>query len=275
MIRRAPETFSYAAPGDAFAKRVIIRLIECMTGQPRLKRIYQAYRDQPASSDFWNAAVQRLKLKLDYDAGPLESWPRRGPLVVVCNHPFGVVDGLAICALVARLRPDFRILANALLGRADEVQGHLLPVDFAGSREALAVNLRSRALARDHLAAGGCLIVFPAGGVSTTPSLLHRRAVDAPWGAFTAKLIAQSRADVAPVYFAGQNSRLFQIASHIHMTLRLSLLFKEAHDRIGGTVAMTPGRVHKFAELSGFQGPALMDHLRRITYALADPAPER
>jgi putative hemolysin len=46
---------------------------------------------------------------------------------------------------------------------------------------------------------------------------------------------------VAPVYFEGQNSRLFQVASHIHMTLRLSLLFKEPHDRIGDQVALHPG----------------------------------
>jgi putative hemolysin len=274
VTRPVAETFSYAAPGDALLKRVIIRLIERMTGQPRLKRLYQAYRDDPAPEDFWNEAVRRLKLKLVYDPAPLNSWPRKGPLVVVCNHPFGVLDGLAICALVARLRPDFQILANALLGRTDEVHGHLLPVDFSGSKQAMAVNLKSRAQARDHLAAGGCLIVFPAGGVSTTPSPWHRRAVDAPWGSLTAKLIVQTKADVAPVYFAGQNSRLFQIASHINLTLRLSLLFKEAHDRIGGAVVMAPGKVQPYGELSGLQGKALMDHLRDITYGLAAQVPE-
>ena len=80
---------------------------------------------------------------------------------------------------------------------------------------------------------GGCLVVFPAGGVSTTPTIWHKRAIDTEWKNFTARLISQAKAPVAPVYFAGQNSRLFQLASHISMTLRLSLLFKEVHDRIG------------------------------------------
>jgi putative hemolysin len=190
--------------------------------------------------------------------------------VVVCNHPFGVVDGLSICALVASLRPDFRILTNAILTRAEEVRHHLLPVDFSGTETAMKTNLQSRAEARDHLAAGGCLIVFPAGGVSTTPSPWHRKAVDAAWGSFTARLIAQAKATVAPVYFEGQNSRLFQIASHIHLTLRLSLLFKEAHDRIGSKVAMHPGAAIPYAKLTQFGGGrALMDHLRKVTYALA------
>ncbi len=86
----------------------------------------------------------------------------------------------------------------------------------------------------------------------------------------TAKLIVQARACVAPVYFEGQNSRLFQIASHIHLTLRLSLLFKETHDRIGGRVVVRPGDGVPYAALEPLGGgKALMDHLRGLTYALA------
>jgi putative hemolysin len=266
------DAFSYAAPGDPLFKRIVIRLVEHMTGQPRLKRIYQAYRDEcrAAPVDFWQEAVHRLKLTLVYEGRDLESWPRLGPLVVVCNHPFGVVDGLAICALVAGIRPDFRILTNAVLTRAQEIRQHLLPVDFSGTETALKTNLHSRAEAREHLVKGGCLIVFPAGGVSTTPSLWKRKAVDAAWGSFTAKLIVQAKATVAPVYFEGQNSRLFQIASHIHLTLRLSLLFKEAHDRIGSRVVMHPGAAIPYAALAPLGGGrALMEHLRKVTYNLA------
>ena len=169
MIRR-PDTFSYAAPGDPLLKRLVIRLIERTTGQPRLKRLYLDYKAQSAPADFWREAIALLKLKLVFDRGPLESWPRQGALVVVCNHPFGVVDGLVICALVAGIRPDFRILTNAVLTRAEEIRQHFLPVDFSESREALKTNLESRAQAREHLMTGGCLIVFPAGGVSTTPA---------------------------------------------------------------------------------------------------------
>ncbi|HWC63559.1 MAG TPA: lysophospholipid acyltransferase family protein [Rhizomicrobium sp.] len=267
------DAFSYAAPGDPLLKRIVIRLVERMTGQPRLKRLYREYQEAQKSrgpTDFWQEAVTRLKLTLVYDRRPLESWPRSGPLLVVCNHPFGVVDGLSICALVAGVRPDFRILINAVLTRAEEVRHHLLPVDFSGNEAATKTNLRSRAAARDHLAQGGCLIVFPAGGVSTTPSLWHRRAVDAAWGSFTARLVVQAKAAVAPVYFEGQNSRLFQIASHIHLTLRLSLLFKEAHDRIGSKVVMRPGAAIAYSGLAQFGGGrALMDHLRKVTYDLA------
>ena len=263
------ETFSYATPGDPPLKRLTIRLIERMTGQPRLKRIYRQYRAEGRAGNFWEQAIQRLRLNLVFDSGPLETWPRKGPLVIVCNHPFGVIDGLSICALTARIRPDFRILTNAVLNRAEEIKPHLLPMDFSGTREAMGLNLKSRSHARAHLAAGGCLIVFPAGGVSTTPSIWHARAVDAQWKNFTAKLILGTHAPVAPLYFAGQNSRLFQIASHLHQTLRLSLLFKEVHDRIGADIHMRPGSLIPFAQLAHLPPDALIAELRARTYALA------
>jgi len=117
---RQPEPFSNAAPGDPLLKRLLIQLIERMTGQPHLKRLYLDYKTQRAPADFWQGAIKRLKLKLVFDPKPLESWPRQRPLMVVCNHPFGVVDGLVICALVSGIRPDFRILTNAVLTRAKE-----------------------------------------------------------------------------------------------------------------------------------------------------------
>lgn len=271
MNRDGFDHFSYAAPGDAPLKRFVIRLIERMTGQPRLKRIYRQYREDRNAGNFWEEALRRLRLTLMFDPAPLAQWPADGPLVIVCNHPFGVIDGVAICALTSRLRPDFRILTNAVLNRAEEIAGHLLPVDFSPTPDAQRTNLRSRALARAHLAAGGCLIVFPAGGVSTTPRLWHRRAVDAEWKGFTGRLILGAKAPVAPVYFAGQNSRLFQIASHLHQTLRLSLLFKEVHDRMGSTIHLSPGAPIPFAEIAHLAPSPLMAELRRRTYALAAP----
>jgi putative hemolysin len=269
MNRDAFDNFSYAAPEDAPLKRCIIRLIERMTGQPRLKRIYLQYRQDRGAANFWEEALSRLRLRLAFDPAALAQWPATGPLVIVCNHPFGVIDGVAICAVTARIRSDFRILTNAVLTKAEEIRGHLLPVDFAETREALRTNLQSRALARAHLAAGGCLIVFPAGGVSTTPSLWHSKAVDAEWKSFTGRLILGAKAPVAPLYFKGQNSRLFQIASHLHQTLRLSLLFKEVHDRMGSDIHMRPGPVIAFEEIAHLTPAALMAELRARTYGLA------
>jgi putative hemolysin len=98
-------------------------------------------------------------------------------------------------------------------------------------------------------------------------------AVVAEWKTFTAGLIVQAKAPVVPVYFAGQNSRLFQIASHISMTLRLSLFFKEVYDKIGSEIRVRIGRVIPFAELAAIDRKKLMEFLRTETYALAAQVP--
>ena len=85
-------------------------------------------------------------------------------------------------------------------------------------------------------------MVFPAGGISTSPDKFGRQpATDAPWQPFVSQLVEKSRATVLPLYFDGQNSRLFQIVSHLSLTLRLALIFKEVKARMGTTLAVSVG----------------------------------
>lgn len=272
----AEPLFSYADPAFSWPKRALIRLIESFTGQPRLKRLYMAHHDHPRPGEsFFAAAVRSLELDVGFDREALAAIPKTGPLVIVANHPYGVLDGIIVTWLMESVRTDFKVLTNAVLLRAPETREYLLPVDFSETPEALATNLATREAARRLLDAGGAVVVFPAGGVSTTIDRLGRgRAIDAPWQPFTAQLIQRSKASVVPMFFAGQNSRLFQLASHIHMTLRLSLIFKEVRDRIGTPLPVTIGACISPEEIRAFgDRKALMEELRRRTYGLGGLAP--
>jgi putative hemolysin len=264
--------FSYADETTPPLRRRVIRTVERLTGQPELKRLYEQHQRQPrAGESFWSAAVRRLRLDVRYDASKLAGLPRTGPLVIVANHPYGVLDGLVIAWLVERIRPDFKILTHAALLRAPEAAPNLLPVDFSGTDAALATNLASRAAARDQLAQGGCIVVFPAGGVSTSPDRLGRKpALDAPWQPFTAQLIERARATAASIHFEGQNSRVFQIASHFSLTLRLALIFHEVRSRMGASLRVAIGDPIGWDALSLIgDRKAVMGELRRRTEALA------
>jgi putative hemolysin len=197
-------------------------------------------------------------------------------LLVVCNHPYGVLDGVVSCHIVGKVRPDFRVLTNAVICKAEPLRKYLLPIDFSETKAAMATNLQSRAEAIAHLKAGGCILIFPAGGVSTTPKWWQRRAIDSEWKTFTAKLITAGQAPVAPLYFAGQNSTLFQLVSHVSLTLRLAFLFHEVHNKIGSEVRTALGDIIPYTDLSLFKDRrALMAFLREKTYAagtaLCDP----
>jgi putative hemolysin len=268
--------FSYAELSDPLVKRGLIRLVEKATGQPALKRLYlENQRNSRPSESFWQAAVRSLALDVQFDREALARVPRTGPTVIVANHPYGVLDGIVVSWLVARVRSDFLVLTNAVLLRAPEVRDFVLPVDFAKTPEALATNLASRATARAHLEKGGAVVVFPAGGVSTAPDFLGLRpAVDANWQPFTSQLIQRARATVVPIWFGGQNGRLFQIASHLSQTLRLSLIFHEVHSRIGAALPVAIGAPIPFTAIAHIQDrQALADELMRRTYALAPFAP--
>ncbi|MBI1211025.1 MAG: glycerol acyltransferase [Alphaproteobacteria bacterium] len=264
------DEFSYASEDDSPFRRMVIQVIERMSGQPHLKRLYLEHQNHPEPGEsFWNAAVRKLELQVEFNRDAISEIPKEGRCIIVANHPFGVLDGIVACWLVSQIRTDFKVLTNALLNRAEEIKPYLLPIDFEETREALETNLRSRAESKALLDKEGVLIIFPGGTVSTTPTVLARKAKDPEWKNFTAKMILQGKAPVVPIFFAGQNSRLFQVASHLSMTLRLSLLFKEVHDRIGGALQFRIGQRIPYEELAQIKDRTkVMEYLREQTYAL-------
>ena len=132
---------------------------------------------------------------------------------------------------------------------------HILPVDFSGTREALQTNIRSRAEARKVLERGGVLIVFPSGGVAKARTF-RGPAEDLEWKCLAARLILRSGAAVLPVFFAGQNSRMYQVAAKLNQTLKLSLLFHEVSNKIGARIDVSLGDVVSAAKLSSVGDPA-------------------
>ena len=260
---------SYAAAEDSLPRQAMIRLVERLSARRRLVRAYeQARRSLRPGDDVWAVALHSLGITVRYSKDGLAAVPRQGPLVVVANHPFGVVDGLAACHLISTVRPDFKVVAMSTLCRVPEVRPHILPINFAGTREAVTMSARSRREARALLGAGGCLIIFPAGAVSTARHVFGK-AVDAEWHPFAGRMILDHAAAVLPIRFEGKNGLLFQLASRVSPTLRLSLLLQEAASRMGKSVDAHLGDVLPFDALRSIGDPkALVDHLRRITYAV-------
>jgi putative hemolysin len=168
----------------------------------------------------------------------LQSIPASGPHVVVANHPFGIVDGVILCWMVSQVRRDFKIMRHRVLYQAPEVREHIIPIDLSETREATRQNIAARQDAERILAAGGVLIVFPSGAVAKTKGPFGR-AVDLDWKPFVAKMLLRTGADVLPVFFHGQNSRLYQVAANVSLTLKLSLLFHEAINKIGSPITVS------------------------------------
>ncbi len=262
---------SYASSAATRAGQAVIRLVENVTGRPRLIRRAAGYEAEVAAGrDFWEVMVARYGLRLEVFDGALEVIPRDGPLVVIANHPFGILDGLVLGHILARTRGDFRILAHRVFRRAEALDRVILPLSFDETKEAQRLNVVTRAAALRYLADGGAIGIFPGGTVATAPKPFGQP-LDPVWRGFTAKLVARSRATVVPIYFDGHNSRLFQVASHLNYTLRMALLIREFGARVDAPVRLAVGAAMPPQTLAPLAGDpkAMMDFLRAATYRLA------
>jgi putative hemolysin len=265
--------FTYSRPEQPLAQRALIRAVELFTGQPRLERLYRNWaRHKWAGENIFAAAMRLLEIEIDTDDDAWMRVPAKGPLLIVANHPFGVIDGMALGHLATRVRPDTRIMTHSLLCQPPEARDYLLPVDFGGTPEAQATTLATRRRALAWLGTGHSLAVFPGGSVSTSQHPWRGAAIDPAWHPFVAKLARQPGVTIVPVYFHGQNSRLFQLASHTHYALRIALLFRESARRIGTTLTVSVGRPFPSCNLATMTDrAAVLRELRRRTYALAGP----
>lgn len=266
------QSFTYADPSHPWWQRKTIRVIEACTGKFKLWRLYQKYhKRQKGALDegFWKEALKLLNIDLQFDIAKLEAVPKGRPLVIVANHPYGVLDGLAIGYIASRVRGEYRVLTNSVLCRAEEIENHVLPVDFSPTKAAWRTNLESRQKARALLKLNGCLVIFPAGGVSFIHGFGEDQAWDNAWQPFTAALIQGNRADVLPLYFHGQNSKAFQWASLLSDTLRLSLFFCEVARRIGSTLRVEVGDVIPYEDMAHLKDrEQLCRYLWKETYRL-------
>ena len=263
--------FSYSTADQPALQRVVIQAIERIGGQRKLKKLYfQHQQSVAAGENFFAAALRLLKMDVQFDPAALAMTPASGPVLFISNHPYGVLDGITLTWLATKVRPDTKVLANDVLCQAPEALANLLPVAFSPTREARETNVQSRLAAQSWLRDGHAVGIFPGGGVSTSEKPLKGPAVDLPWAPFTAKLLRMSKATVVPVFFVGQNSRLFQLASHLSLTLRLSLVFRETARRIGSTLKVRIGAPVPFADLAHIEDRnALVMELRKRTFGLA------
>ncbi len=227
-VRDQPR-ISYVQPDDPWPVRQFIASIEVMFGRRKIESIYRELKRNPFVIDeFFDAAFTATRIQPAFDTEQISKIPKQGPLVFVANHPFGVIDGMALCKIALQARDNFRISIHAMLCQDRDLAPYFLPIDFRETKAALKNNIHAKRSALEYLNQDIPILIFPAGFVSTADRKGFGRVVDAPWTTFAAKLIRDANAAVVPVFFNGQNSRQFHVASHVAEPLRMALLLNEA-----------------------------------------------
>lgn len=216
---------------------------------PALNAIYDQTCVATPTEPFCARALTAMRVRLDVAAADLERVPTTGPLIVVANHPFGGLDGVVLTALLQRVRPDVRLLANFLLRSIPEMHDTCIFVDPFGGPTATARNRGAMKAALRWVTDGGVLGIFPAGEVSHF-TLQNGCVTDPPWSDTVARLVQAARATVVPIFFGGRNSSLFQIAGLFHPRLRTVLLPRELLRHRGQAVHVEVGSPISFERLA-------------------------
>lgn len=222
-------SLTYANSFDTPLTAFTIRAVEWVTGKLTILRMIRDFerRGAPSGQAFWRAALGTMGIDLLTPQAQIDRIPKDGPVVVVANHPHGLVDGMILADLIGRRRTDYKILTRALLTGIDEVAAsYMISVPFPHEPDAQRKSVEMRAKAMAHLKEGGVISVFPSGVVASSDTLFGP-VIEREWNVFTAQMIRRSGATVVPIFFPGANTRAYQMANRISPTLRQSLLLHE------------------------------------------------
>jgi len=245
-----------------------------MAGVLGLHRVDALIRPEGDTRSLPERLLSRLAVTYRTGERDIQQIPRTGPVVIVANHPFGILEGAILATVLARVRPDVRFLANELLSVIPEIRDLLIPVDAMAGGSAPQRNAASWRKSIEFLQGGGCLVVFPAGAVSN----FHVRdwaVTDSTWNTAVARAVeALSRKGVAvsvvPINIDGSNSFLFHALGLIHPRVRTALLARELLNKRNRLIKLrigSPIASKKLLEIP--TSDAQTEYLRWRTYLLA------
>ncbi|MBL6703612.1 MAG: lysophospholipid acyltransferase family protein [Pseudomonadales bacterium] len=268
---------TYESPDDGPLTRAFVRLLEGFLGRQKMEAHYQNLKGRKTDAKtFFREAFKLTNITIDGDMSPIANIPKNRPVLFIANHPFGVIDGLIMCNLALDYADDFQVVINSLLCQDRDLVPHFLPIDFSETKEAAKRNVRTKQLAGKALDNGVPLILFPSGMVSTAGAPGFGNVVDAPWTTFIAKLVMQYQPTVVPVFFHGQNTRLFHVASNIAEPLRMAMHMREALRRFGSNVSLDVGRHHSPEDYSHISSRQEMtEHFYNIVQQTRQPRMSR
>ena len=240
-----------------------------------LNDYYRDASELDPSQSFATRVLRSMNVTWRIASGSEDLIPREGPLVVVANHPFGGIEGMLLTSLMEKSRPDTRVMVNYLLSMIPDFREQFIFVDPFGSKEAIRSNIKPIKESLCWLKNGGALGIFPAGEVSSV-DIKSGKVRDPAWSPMVAGLVRKTHATVLPIFFAGHNGPIFNLAGLIHPRLRTLMLPTEFVNKDGRELTVHIGKPITWREMEEYPDDRdLIQYLRLRTYILAEKEPEK
>jgi putative hemolysin len=232
-----------------------------------LREVYSRVKHRQGS-ELFESLLAEMRIQVRVAPEDLTRIPQLGAALVVANHPFGILDGAVLIALLTRIRKDVKILTNYLLAAVEESRDLCIYLDPFARASAHRVNARGLRQAVNHLKSGGLLAMFPAGEVSHW-QFRHGEVTDPEWNVAAARLARLTGAPVVPVFFAGRNSVSYHVLGAVHPRLRTIQLPRQFLKRAGTETGLrvgTPVPAERLRRIASDQQAT--NYLRWRTYLL-------
>ncbi len=174
------------------------------------------------------AALDHVSNLLDLKVSSLnlERVPVTGRCLVICNHPTGIADGIAVYDAIRKRRADAIYFANAdalrVSPRLDEV---LIPVEWVVDKRTRQKTRATLDAAKAAFEAERCVVMFPAGRLARAGA--DGTLTDPEWAPTAASMARKYEAPVVPIHVTGPHSTLFHLFNRFSPELRDITLFHE------------------------------------------------
>jgi len=206
--------------------------------------------------------VSRL-LSLTVTASHLERIPVHGRCLIVCNHPTGIADGVAVADAISRVRSDIVFFANAdALRVCPRLSESLIPVEWVDSKRTREKTRATLAAARLAFDSERCIVMFPAGRLARRNRM--GQLIDPPWAPTAISLAQKYKAPVLPIHIEGPNSFWFHAFNSVSRELRDITLFHELLNKAGKRFELSVGQAIDLSlpEFSSCETSDLCDALK-------------
>jgi len=232
----------------------------------KINRLFDEAADYQGC-EFADHLLKNMNISIDVAPEQLENIPKEGGFIMVSNHPFGAIEGVMLLSAVAKVRPDFKVMANFILSHIPNLKECFFAVNPFEKNPEWKSSVGGIKGSIQHVAEGKGLGVFPAGEVSRYHG--HDYPEDLPWSTSIARIIKNAGVPVIPVFWQGRNSKLFYAVDKIHPMLGTARLTKELINKHDKTFNLQIGKPILPAEIELYENPKdLAAYLRSRSYAL-------
>lgn len=243
-----------------------VSIVYGICGFRKVNKLYDKAADYQGR-EFAEQLLNAMNVTCEVEPNQLEFIPKEGGFVAVSNHPFGGIEGVILYAVFAKIRPDFKVMANFILSKIPNLKDVFFSVNPFTENPEWKSSIGGIKGSINHLAEGKGLGVFPAGEVSRYHGQSYPE--DLPWSKSVARIIKNANVPVIPVFWEGENSRFFYFVDKIHPMLGTARLPRELVNKHDKHITFQIGKPILPSEIAEYENPNdLSAYLRSRSYAL-------